>query len=141
MPTLDYAAFARAKIQQPRLRIEQLERPALEQRLEHALGARALVLVSAPAGYGKTVLVSRVLGRCALRHAVAWVSADEDDDLQRLVHALVIALEPYDLPWRMAPEALGTLAAASGALVLIALLRERAFARSQARFDRIYGSG
>ena len=112
MPTLDYAAFARAKIQQPRLRIEQLERPALEQRLEHALGARALVLVSAPAGYGKTVLVSRVLGRCALRHAVAWVSADEDDDLQRLVHALVIALEPYDLPWRMAPEALGTLAAA-----------------------------
>jgi len=115
---LDYAAFARAKIQQPRLRIEQLERPALEQRLAQALGARALVLVSAPAGYGKTVLLGGTLGRIAADQAVAWVSADEEDDLQRLVHALVTALEPFDLPWRVAPEALGALAGSGQRMAL-----------------------
>jgi LuxR family maltose regulon positive regulatory protein len=38
--------------------------------------------------------------------ALAWVSLDEDDDEQRLCACLCAALEPFDLPWRMAPEAL-----------------------------------
>ncbi len=101
--------FAQAKIQQPRLRVEQLPRPALEQRLEAALAERALILFSAPAGYGKTVLLSRVLGEPRPDRAIAWISADEDDDLQRLMLALVAALEPHDLPWRVAPETLGNL--------------------------------
>ncbi len=51
--------FAQAKIQQPRLRLEQLPRPTLERRLEEALEERALILLSAPAGYGKTVAQPR----------------------------------------------------------------------------------
>jgi LuxR family maltose regulon positive regulatory protein len=39
--------------------------------------------------------------------ALAWVSIDEDDDDdQRLFACLSAALEPFDLPWRIAPEAL-----------------------------------
>lgn len=122
MNTAALTPFARAKIQQPRLRIEQIARPALELRLAQALGERALVLISAPAGYGKTVLLSRVLGEARDDRAVAWISADEDDDLQRLLLAMVTALEPYDLPWRVAPEALGALAADGQRLALDALL-------------------
>jgi LuxR family transcriptional regulator, maltose regulon positive regulatory protein len=115
-------AFARAKIQQPRLRIEQIPRPNLESRLARALGERALVLLSAPAGYGKTVLLSRVLGQPEKDRAVAWISVDEEDDLQRLVLALVTALEPWDLPWRMAPVALSALVAEGQRAALDALL-------------------
>src|SRR4030095_8767155 len=32
--------------------------------------------------------------------------AEEGDDLHRLLECLVCALEPFDLPWRTAPEAL-----------------------------------
>jgi LuxR family transcriptional regulator, maltose regulon positive regulatory protein len=110
-PAQAAACFSRAKIQQPRLRMEQIPRPALEQRLERALHERALVLLSAPAGYGKTVLLSRVLGVARHGHAVAWISADEEDDLQRLVQSLATALEPHDLPWLTSPESLGALAA------------------------------
>jgi LuxR family transcriptional regulator, maltose regulon positive regulatory protein len=38
--------------------------------------------------------------------ALAWIAADEDDDLHRFLRSLFAALEPYDLPWRIAPEAL-----------------------------------
>ncbi len=100
--------FARTKIQRPRLRLEQIARPPLERRLERALGEYSLVLLCAPAGYGKTVLLSRVLSEPRHGHAVAWVNADTDDDLERLIRALTAALEPYDLPWRVSPEALGT---------------------------------
>ncbi len=122
MTSIELIPFARAKIQQPRLRVEQIPRPPLEQRLQNALAEQALVLISAPAGYGKTVLLSRVLSTTEESRAVAWISADEEDDLQRLVFALVTALEPYDLPWRVAPEALGPLAGAGHRLALDALL-------------------
>ena len=38
--------------------------------------------------------------------ALAWISADAGDDLQRLVECMLAALEPYDPPWRTAPESL-----------------------------------
>ncbi len=116
------APFAQAKIQQPRLRVEQFPRPGLERRLALALTEHPLILLSAPAGYGKTVLLSRVLSEHRGHRALAWVNCDEDDDLQRLALALVTALEPYDLPWRVSPQALSVMAADTPGLAADTLL-------------------
>lgn len=102
--------FALAKIQPPRPRAGQVERPALEAALGRALRDCRLVLLLAPAGYGKTVALTRQLGRLPRDWALAWVSADGEDQLQRFLACLTAALEPHDLPWRVAPEALATLA-------------------------------
>ncbi len=98
--------FALTKIQPPRSRARLMARPALEQRLAQALASVPLVLVSAPAGFGKTAALTRQLAQLPAGTAVAWVAADEDDDLGRLAACLVAALEPLDLPWRTSPEAL-----------------------------------
>ncbi|VTU24893.1 LuxR C-terminal-related transcriptional regulator [Variovorax sp. RA8] len=100
------ASLARAKIQTPRFRSGLIERSELEQQLGDALASRRLVLLVAPAGYGKTAALSRQLQRLPAGCAVAWLTADEDDDLQRLLAHLIEALEPLDPPWRLAPEAL-----------------------------------
>jgi LuxR family maltose regulon positive regulatory protein len=100
------ASLARAKIQTPRFRSGLIERSELEQQLGDALARRRLVLLVAPAGYGKTAALSRQLQRLPAGCAVAWLTADEDDDLQRLLAYLIEALEPLDPPWRLAPEAL-----------------------------------
>ncbi|VTU26923.1 ATP-dependent transcriptional activator MalT [Variovorax sp. PBL-H6] len=100
------ASLARAKIQTPRFRSGLIERNELEQQLGHAVANRRLVLLVAPAGYGKTAALSRQLQRLPPGCAVAWFTADEDDDLQRLLAHLIEALEPLDPPWRLAPEAL-----------------------------------
>ena len=100
------ASLARAKIQTPRFRSGLIERSDLEQQLGDALVSRRLVLLVAPAGYGKTAALSRQLQRLPPRCAVAWLTVDEDDDLQRLLAHLTEALEPLDPPWRLAPEAL-----------------------------------
>lgn len=99
--------FARTKIQPPRPRGRLLlARPRVDAPLREALLAQRLVLVSAPAGYGKSALLARQLQDWPAGVALAWVSADAGDDLPRLLECLVAALEPYDLPWRSAPEAL-----------------------------------
>jgi LuxR family maltose regulon positive regulatory protein len=100
--------FALTKIQAPRPRGEHLDRPQLEGRLAAALGQARLVLLCAPAGFGKTALLGQLL---ASRQdtAVAWIAADDDDDLARFIACLVAALEPHDLPWRISPQALTTL--------------------------------
>jgi LuxR family maltose regulon positive regulatory protein len=89
-----------------------LPRPALEQRLRDALAMHRAVLLAAPAGCGKSALLVRALAPAPAGHGLAWVSLDADDDLYRLLECLLAALEPFDLPWRVAPE--GLLAAASG---------------------------
>ena len=100
-------SFAHTKIQQPRPRPGLLlARPALEQSLRAALAEQRVVLLCAPAGYGKTALLARVLDQRPERHALAWISLDPGDDLQRLLECLVAALEPFDPPWRKAPEGL-----------------------------------
>src|SRR5688572_1633319 len=100
------ASLARAKIQTPRFRSGLVERSELEQQLGDALAHRRLVLLVAPAGYGKTAALSRQLQRLPPGCAIAWLTADEDDDLQRFLAHLIEALEPLDPPWRLAPEAL-----------------------------------
>ncbi len=111
MPTLPSPPdFALAKIQPPQPRIGLVERPALEAALGRALLQHRLVLLVAPAGYGKTAALTRQIRQLPEGTALAWVCADEDDHLQRVLACLCSALEPYDLPWRMAPDALPTLA-------------------------------
>jgi LuxR family maltose regulon positive regulatory protein len=100
------ASLARAKIQAPRFRSGLIERSKLEEQLGEALANRRLVLLVAPAGYGKTAALSRQLQQLPPGCGVAWLTADEEDDLQRLLSHLIEALEPLDPPWRLAPEAL-----------------------------------
>lgn len=99
-------SFAATKIQPPRLRRTRLARPALEAALHAALQRSRVVVLQAPAGYGKTSLLASLAAPQPGR-ALAWVSIDEDDDDdQRFFACLSAALEPFDLPWRIAPEAL-----------------------------------
>jgi LuxR family maltose regulon positive regulatory protein len=111
MPLQDaMPAFALAKIQPPRLRAALVERRALERALGQALQQHKLTLLLAPAGYGKTAALTRQIRQLPEGCALAWISADEDDPLQRFLACLTAALEPFDLPWRVAPDALATLA-------------------------------
>lgn len=109
-------SIAGTKIQRPRLRPAlSIARPALEQRLLRALGEQRLVLLVAPGGCGKTVLLARALDQLGAGHGVAWVTLDAGDDLHRLLECLWQALEPFDLPWRMSPDALAAMAASPDA--------------------------
>ena len=120
MPTDAHASFTRTKIQAPRSRAELIERHALEATLGAALAQQRLTLLLAPAGWGKTSALARQLARLPAGTAVAWVSADEDDDVPRFLAGLAAALEPLDLPWHVAPSALGALSQAERGLRLVA---------------------
>ncbi len=99
--------FALSKIQPPQPRQGLLiARPGLEQRVLGALQGHRVVLVCAPAGYGKTALLVRAIAQLPPRHGAAWVSLDPGDDLRRLLECLLTALEAFDPPWRVAPEAI-----------------------------------
>jgi LuxR family transcriptional regulator, maltose regulon positive regulatory protein len=109
------SSFARTKIQAPRQRPGLLlARPALEARLAQALATQRLVLVCAAAGYGKTSALARQVEQLPRGTALAWVSCDVGDSPLRLFQCLVSALEPFDLPWRVEPDALMASAAADG---------------------------
>ncbi len=114
--SLPAPSFALAKIQPPRPRTSLVARPRLEQALGRALMQQRLSLLLAPAGYGKTSALTRQIRQLPEGCALAWVSADEDDQLQRFLSCLTTALEPFDLPWRVAPEALALLAQAEQGL-------------------------
>ncbi len=98
--------FAVTKIQPPQLRANLVARTSLERDLGAALATRRLTLLCAPAGFGKTAALTRQLGQLPPDTALAWIGADVDDDLHRFLRCLFAALEPYDLPWRVAPDAL-----------------------------------
>ncbi|WP_076997645.1 LuxR C-terminal-related transcriptional regulator [Variovorax sp. KK3] len=103
--------LVKAKIEVPHFRSGLIQRTGLEQRLGEAMAHQRLVLLVAPAGYGKTAALSRQLQRLPTGCVFAWLTADEDDDLQRFLSHLIEALEPLDPPWRLAPEALFDLVA------------------------------
>ena len=66
-------------------------RPRLIERLNEGL-QRKLTLISAPAGFGKTTLVSEWVAGCG--RPVAWLSLDEgDNDPARFLTYLVAALQ------------------------------------------------
>ena len=80
------------KLHRPRPRADLAARPRLVARLDTALAAGCrLILLSAPAGYGKTTLLVEWL---AGQPAVAWVSLDAaDNDPSRFLRHLLAALE------------------------------------------------
>jgi LuxR family maltose regulon positive regulatory protein len=100
--------FPSTKIQPPRQRGVHVNRPVLDSALSHSLRTQRVTLISAPAGFGKTAALAQQLQRLPVGTAVAWVSLDEGDELPRVLECLFAALEPFDLPWRVAPDALAT---------------------------------
>jgi LuxR family maltose regulon positive regulatory protein len=75
-----------------------VERPRLIERLnEGPRSGRKLTLISAPAGFGKTTLVSEwvhAMGRVSPPIAIAWLSLDEsDNDPTRFLAYFVAALQ------------------------------------------------
>ncbi len=80
----------------PPVRRELVPRPRLTERLDAGLHAdRKLTLVSAPAGYGKTTLVSAWLAGAG--QPFAWLSLDEgDNDPARFTAYLLAALQQID---------------------------------------------
>jgi len=88
------------KLYIPHTRIEIVPRPRLIERLNEGLH-RKLTLISAPAGFGKTTLVTDWLDRLQLHSQeeyqsefrIAWLSLDEgDNDLTRFLKYFIAAL-------------------------------------------------
>ncbi len=79
----------------PPTRSQLVLRPRLIERLNEGL-QRKLTLISAPAGFGKTTLVSEWLAGCS--QPAAWLSLDEgDNDPTRFLAYLVAALQTLAL--------------------------------------------
>src|SRR5512136_466735 len=78
----------------PPHRLEHVQRPHLLESLNAGLSGK-LTLVSAPAGFGKTTLVSEWIRGCG--HPTAWLSLDRNDnDPSRFLIYLVAALQRID---------------------------------------------
>ena len=75
-----------------------LPRPRLDASCDVLDGGYAVVLVAAPAGYGKSTLMAQWHARLTSRHVrCAWLSLDEDDnDKTRFLRHLVAALRKAD---------------------------------------------
>lgn len=90
----------------PRARRDVVPRPALLARVLTQADDARLVLVQAPAGFGKTTLLVQLSAALAASPGaeVVWVSLDaEDNDANRLFAALLGALAALDLPWAVPP--------------------------------------
>src|SRR5512143_133662 len=83
-------SLLRTKLFVPSVRSRQVDRPRLIEKLNGGLD-KALILVSAPAGYGKTTLVSSWLHEVGI--SSAWLSLDEqDNEPRRFLQYLVAAV-------------------------------------------------
>jgi LuxR family maltose regulon positive regulatory protein len=82
------------KLHVPRPRAHLISRAHLIERLQRGV-ERALTLVSAPAGFGKTTLLSQWLAEGDM--PVAWLSLEpEDNDPTRFLSYLIAALQTLD---------------------------------------------
>ena len=82
------------KLYIPPVRPELVPRPRLIERLNEGM-TRKLILVSAPAGFGKTTLVTEWLS--SAEHPFTWLSLDENDnDPARFTVYLLAALQKID---------------------------------------------
>ena len=71
-------------------------RPELVYKLDAGM-KRKLILVSAPAGYGKTTLLAEWIDKQSLR--IGWVSLDvQDNDLNRFFSYIIASLRTIDIP-------------------------------------------
>jgi LuxR family maltose regulon positive regulatory protein len=97
-----------------------VDRQRRAERVLSALQDRRLVLLCAPAGFGKTCLLAQAMAALPPEVARVWVHADPGDDLHALLHAIAQALDPLDPPWTMAPDALPRFALEPGGLRRVA---------------------
>jgi len=85
------APILSTKLYLPSARPKIVPRPRLTERLNEGV-QRKLTLISAPAGFGKTTLVSEWVAGCDQR--VAWLSLDEgDNDPARFISYMIAALQ------------------------------------------------
>ena len=96
MPTDQPLSTLSTKLHMPALRADALRRARLMQRLETgAREGRTLMLVSAPAGFGKTTLISAWLQQN--QRQAAWLSLDQsDNDPIRFWRYVIAALQTID---------------------------------------------
>ena len=106
------ATVPAAKLSPPGAGRVQVLRAAVAARAAQALGAR-LVLVRAPAGFGKTTAMRQLRDQFeAAGLATAWLTLDAaDNDMPRFLQSLGRALQLPDLPAPMADDPFGTLEA------------------------------
>ncbi|MGC9468744.1 MAG: LuxR C-terminal-related transcriptional regulator [Anaerolineae bacterium] len=123
------APLLATKFYVPVIRPEFVPRPRLLDRLNEGLH-RKLSLVSAPAGFGKTTLLSAWAGACD--RAVGWVSLSEsDNDPSRFWAYVTAALEKAGVIGEQIPEAfLQSSNPSSGEALLITLLNRIAEAQT-----------
>ena len=92
-------SLLQTKLYIPPIRPELVSRPRLIERLNAGLD-RKLTLVSAPAGFGKTTLVSEWLAGCERlepKVRAAWLSLDEgDNDPARFLAYMIAALRTIE---------------------------------------------
>jgi len=87
---MDTSVLLETKILPPRPPVKFISRPVLATRLDAGLNYR-LVLISAPAGFGKTTLLSGWTAQRSLD--IAWLTVDEgDNDQSRFLSYLIASL-------------------------------------------------
>ena len=90
------AALLTAKLSPPRIPSGFVPRPRLYKLLDAGL-LRRLILISAPAGYGKSTLLSSWMAGLDTSAGVAWLTLDErDNDPARFLAYLSGALQRFD---------------------------------------------
>jgi LuxR family maltose regulon positive regulatory protein len=83
------------KLHVPRLPVYLVPREHLVRKLEAGREGK-LILVSAPAGFGKTSLVGEWAQRCKVNCLVSWVHLDENDnELDRFLSYIISALQSH----------------------------------------------
>lgn len=108
--------FAITRIQPPRRPTGWVDRPRLQQRLQQAVQSQPLTLLCAAAGYGKTAALAQLMHDLPADTPLAWLAADEDEQLPGFLACLCAAFQPLELPWQVSPDALATLALAERGL-------------------------
>ncbi len=94
MDTQQAAPLLTTKFYVPPFRPEMVSRPRLVEQLNSGLH-RKLTLISAPAGFGKSTLLSEWTGQS--ERPVAWLSLDEgDNDLARFLAYFVEAVRTIE---------------------------------------------
>ncbi len=87
----NYVSLMQTKLYPPRSRSDLISRTHLIERLNDGLSGN-ITLVCAPAGFGKTTLLTEWLH--AIDRTIAWLSLDEkDDELRNFLQSLTAALQ------------------------------------------------
>jgi LuxR family maltose regulon positive regulatory protein len=96
MAAAAYPPLLKARISIPPVREQVVPRPHLLARLDASL-TRPFTLISAPAGFGKTTLLTQWIASVGSRARVAWLSLDEaDHDPVHFLYYLAAALQELE---------------------------------------------